>query len=95
MHAVRAYDMDEDERLIYTVAGPDKSFFNIDEDGAVIARTDIYKKDCVVIVTVTDKGGKNASITLNFYSSRIQNFPVFEASRIFTGSQDSFYCCSC
>uniref|UniRef100_F1KPG5 Protocadherin-16 n=1 Tax=Ascaris suum TaxID=6253 RepID=F1KPG5_ASCSU len=80
VHAVRAYDMDEDERLIYTVAGPDKSFFNIDEDGAVIARTDIYKKDCVIIVTVTDKGGKNASITLNFYSSRIQNFPVFEQS---------------
>uniref|UniRef100_F1KPK7 Protocadherin Fat 4 n=1 Tax=Ascaris suum TaxID=6253 RepID=F1KPK7_ASCSU len=80
VHAVRAYDMDEDERLIYTVAGPDKSFFNIDEDGAVIARTDIYKKDCVITVTVTDKGGKNASITLNFYSSRIQNFPVFEQS---------------
>uniref|UniRef100_A0A183V6T8 Cadherin n=1 Tax=Toxocara canis TaxID=6265 RepID=A0A183V6T8_TOXCA len=75
VHAVRAYDADENETLTYTLSGPDKSFFVVDEDGAIIASTDLRKKDFTITVTVTDEGGHNASITLNFYSSAALNFP--------------------
>ncbi|KAK0418580.1 hypothetical protein QR680_013653 [Steinernema hermaphroditum] len=79
VYVVDAFDMDEDQRLQYSLLGGDRSLFSIDQNG-VVRTSNLFSSKSVysVLVTVSDSGDRNTTVSLSFYTAEDRMFPKFQ-----------------
>ncbi|TKR57674.1 hypothetical protein L596_030345 [Steinernema carpocapsae] len=81
VYAIDAVDNDADQNLCYTLTGgSERPLFNIDQDGGIWTSNFFTSKLVYsILVTVSDSGDRNTTVSLSFYTAEDKLFPRFKS----------------
>ncbi|VDK58485.1 unnamed protein product [Gongylonema pulchrum] len=79
VYILNAYDPDDDV-LHYSLSGSTALYFNILQNGVIVAVRELVMQDYSLTAVVADQQGLNTSVDLAFYTAEAIKFPIFEYS---------------
>uniref|UniRef100_A0A183E9K9 CA domain-containing protein n=1 Tax=Gongylonema pulchrum TaxID=637853 RepID=A0A183E9K9_9BILA len=79
VYVLNAYDPD-DHVLHYSLSGSNALYFNILQNGVIVAVRELVMQDYSLTAVVADRRGLNTSVDLAFYTAEATKFPIFKVT---------------